>query len=74
MVTEKKICPTMSRPLQGPNHVFDSEDKMIEANWYPVDGVAWENVFPCQREKCMAWGLRSGGPGRCSLIPEGENE
>lgn len=28
---------------------------MIKANWYPVNGVAWENVFPCQRERCTAW-------------------
>ena len=45
---------------------------MIEDNWYPVDGAPWENVFPCQREKCMAWEVRSGRYGSCNLIPEGE--
>jgi hypothetical protein len=71
-MSEQKICPIMSRPLQGPNYAFDSEDKMIEENWYPVDGAPWENVFPCQREKCMAWEVRSGRYGSCNLIPEGE--
>ena len=54
-MTTEKICPIMSRPLQGPNSAFKDEADMVEQNWYPVNGVAWENVFPCIREKCMAW-------------------
>lgn len=53
----EKICPLMSRPLQGPNSCFENEDDMIAAKWYPVDGIAWENVFLCQRENCMAWDI-----------------
>jgi len=52
---ENKICPIMSRPLQGPNSAFKNEADMVEQNWYPINGVAWENVFPCVREKCMAF-------------------
>ena len=52
---ENRICPIMSRPLQGPNNAFKNESDMIEQKWYPINGVAWENVFPCVREKCMAW-------------------
>ena len=60
----ERICPIMSRPLQGPNAAFASKEEMIIANWYPVNGAPWENVFPCQRDNCMAW----SSDGKCMMI------
>lgn len=55
-MTENKICPIMSRPKDC-DPIYDDKDRsLVEKNgFYIIDDVPWENVFLCQREKCMAW-------------------
>ena len=57
-MTEEKICPIMSRPYINNDGSIEEEERLNEVH--------------CIRERCMAWGIRSGMPGHCNLIPEGD--
>lgn len=64
VMTDKKICPVMSRPRQGdrivkfhgfPEFLFSSEDKMKEYGYFVIDGLPFSDMIPCIYETCMAW-------------------
>jgi len=62
----------MSRPRDN-DPIRDDEDLRIieEKQYYLIDDVPWQDVFPCQQEKCMAWfpGWKDRpGSGYCQLI------
>jgi hypothetical protein len=60
-MTEEKICPIMSRPNQmdilglSQVRIWDSEDQMKEYGMTPINGIPYRDLFPCLKEKCMAW-------------------
>ncbi len=52
----EKYCPIMSRPGQG-STITDADDrrKWEEKDWFIIGRVPWECLFPCIKERCMAW-------------------
>jgi hypothetical protein len=63
-MSDKKICPIMSRPRQGDRVIdlfgekellFKSEDEMKEYGYFVVDGLPFSDMISCLCEKCMAW-------------------
>ena len=61
MTNEDKICPVMSRPTMGNivdlngDPLYKDVDEMSKYGWTPVNGIPYQDIFPCQRERCMAW-------------------
>jgi len=72
-MSENKICPIMSRPKDCDPINGDNDRSIVEKNgFYIIDDVPWENVFLCQREKCMAW--YEYEESYCLLIGSGSND
>lgn len=53
---QRKICPIMSRPTDC-DAISDEDDQAIveRHGFYIDDKIPWQNVFMCQKEKCVAW-------------------
>jgi hypothetical protein len=59
-MTAGKICPIMSRPMQGDvrfgnESLWSSEEEMIKYGYTVIEGIPYSSVFPCLKEKCRAW-------------------
>jgi hypothetical protein len=51
----------MSTPKQGDTiggggeNLYRNESEILDYGFTPIDGKIWSGIFPCIKEKCMAW-------------------